>query len=77
MNCFPPLAVQPSYRIGAYTFGGMRDLVQSREWQLGLGADVTVYSKPAVLDAAYGNYPVSFQVFLRMRPGLRTSEHHH
>jgi len=66
---FPQAAVHPAYRIGAYTFGGVRDLVQNRAWQLGLGADVTVYSKPAVLDAVYGSYPVSFQVFLRMRPG--------
>ncbi|HEV3306058.1 MAG TPA: hypothetical protein VGZ91_06435 [Candidatus Sulfotelmatobacter sp.] len=72
---FPRLAVQPSFRIGAYTFGGVRDLVQNHTWQLGLGADVTVYSKPAVLDASYGNFPVSFQIFLRMRPGL-SSEHH-
>lgn len=72
---FPP-AVQPSYRIGAYTFGGTRDLVQNRAWQLGLGADVTVYSKPAALDASYGNYPVSFQIFLRMHPGLHGREHH-
>jgi hypothetical protein len=72
---FPQLAVQPSFRIGAYTFGGVRDLVQNHTWQLGLGADVTVYSKPAVLDASYGNFPVSFQIFLRMRPGL-SSEHH-
>ena len=68
---FPQLAVQPSYRIGAYTFGGVRDVVQNREWQLGVGADVTVYSKPAALDAAYGDFPVSFQIFLRVRPGLR------
>jgi hypothetical protein len=67
---FPEAPVHPAYRIGAYTFGGVRDLVQNRKWQLGLGADVTIYSKPAVLDAAYGNYPVSFQIFLRMRPGL-------
>jgi hypothetical protein len=73
---FPPATVQPSYRIGAYTFGGTRDLVQNRAWQLGMGADVTVYSKPAALDAAYGNYPVSFQIFLRMRPGLHGGEHH-
>ena len=66
---FPQAAVHPAYRIGAYTFGGVRDLMQNPAWQLGLGADVTVYSKPAVLDAAYGNYPVSFQIFLRMRPG--------
>jgi hypothetical protein len=73
---FPP-AEQPTYRIGAYTFGGTRDLVQNHDWQLGLGGDVTVYSKPAVLDAAYGNFPVSFQIFLRMRPALHAGEHHH
>lgn len=72
---FPP-AVQPSYRIGAYTFGGTRDLVQNSAWQVGLGADVTVYSRPAALDAAYGDHPVSFQVFLRVRPGLRIHELH-
>jgi hypothetical protein len=74
---FPQAAVHPAYRIGAYTFGGVRDLVQNRAWQLGLGADMTIYSKPAALDPAYGNFPVSFQVFLRMRPGLRTSQRHH
>jgi hypothetical protein len=74
---FPQAAVHPVYRIGAYTFGGERDLVQNHAWQLGLGADLTVYSKPAVLDAAYGNYPVSFQIFLRMRPGLLAGGQHH
>jgi hypothetical protein len=73
---FPLAAVHPAYRIGAYTFGGVRDVVQNRTWQLGLGADVTVYSKPAVLDAAYGNYPVSFQIFLRVRPGLGAGHMH-
>jgi hypothetical protein len=72
---FPQAAVHPAYRIGAYTFGGVRDLIQNRAWQLGLGADMTLYSKPSVLQAAYGNFPVSFQIFLRMRPG--SSEHHH
>jgi hypothetical protein len=66
---FPQAPVHPWYRIGAYTFGGVRDLIQNRAWQLGLGADMTVYSKPGVLDASYGNFPVSFQIFLRMRPG--------
>jgi hypothetical protein len=73
---FPP-AERPSYRIGAYTFGVTRDLVQNRAWQLGLGADATVYSKPAALDAAYGNFPVSFQIFLRVRPGLPAGKHSH
>jgi hypothetical protein len=74
---FPQAAVHPAYRIGAYTFGGVRDLVQNSKWQLGVGADVTVYSKPPVLDAAYGNFPVSFQVFLRVRPGRADKQHQH
>ncbi len=72
---FPSALTHPAYRIGAYTFGGVRDLIQNRAWQLGLGADVTFYSKPSVLDSAYGNEPVSFQIFLRVRPGK--SERHH
>jgi hypothetical protein len=66
---FPLASSHPWYRIGAYTFGGERDLIHDREWQLGLGADFTVYSKPALLDGAYSNFPVSFQIFVRLRPG--------
>ena len=72
---FPDPLIQPAFRIGAYTFGAVRDLVQNQHWQLGLGTDVTFYSKPAVLDSIYGNDPVSFHVFLRVRPGL--SQHGH
>ena len=72
---FPQAAVHPAYRIGAYTVGGTRDLVQEHAWRLGFGADVTFYSKPAVLDTAYGNHPVSFQVFLRLRPGRSAHMH--
>ncbi|MGA9473581.1 MAG: hypothetical protein WBV36_14035 [Terriglobales bacterium] len=71
---FPGNPLSPSYRIGAYTFGGARDLVQSRLWQLALGADFTFYSKPTSLNAAYGTDPISFQIFLRVRPSL--SAHH-
>jgi len=74
---FPQALVHPAYRIGAYTVGGVRDLVQDRAWQLGLGADVTFYSKPAVLDAAYGTQPVSFQIFLRVRPAASSAQHSH
>jgi hypothetical protein len=65
---FPQALSAASYRIGAYTFGGVRDLVQGRYGQLGLGADVTFYSKPVVFDAVYGRNPVSWHVFLRFRP---------
>jgi hypothetical protein len=70
---FPQATTHPAYRIGSYTFGGTRDLVRRREWRLGLGGDITFYSKPAVLDASYGSNPISFRVFLRVRAG---SEHH-
>jgi len=63
------------YRIGAYTFGGVRDLLHNHTGQLGLGADVTFYSKPGVLNAAYGDNPVSFHVFLRIRPGGMNHSH--
>ena len=74
---FPDAPIHPRYRIGAYTFGADRDLVHNRTWQLALGGDVTFYSKPAVLNAAYGTNPVSFQIFLRMRPGKAADHQMH
>jgi hypothetical protein len=61
-----------SFRIGKYTFGGARDLVHGSNLQVALGADLSVYSKPAVLNSYYGEHPVSFRVFLRVRPGVMT-----
>jgi hypothetical protein len=65
---FPAASGAASYRIGAYTLGGVRDLAQGSYGQIGLGADLTFYSKPAALDAVYGAAPVSLHVFLRFRP---------
>ena len=59
----------PSFRIGAYTFGGARDIWNSEKAAFALGSDVTLYSKPAVLDTIYGNSPVSWKFFFRIRPG--------
>lgn len=58
----------PSFRIGAYTFGGVRDVWNSKHVSMAIGSDVTFYSKPAVLDQFYGNTPVSWRLFLRLRP---------
>jgi hypothetical protein len=74
---FPQAAGHPAYRIGAYTFGSTHDLIHNHSWQLGFGGDITVYSKPSVLDAAYGSFPVSFQLFFRVRPALPAKSHHH
>jgi hypothetical protein len=67
--------LNPSFRVGAYTFGGARDLIQNQRWQFALGADVTLYSKPSALNASYGENPVSFQLFLRVRPGVSRHQH--
>lgn len=72
---FPNLPGHPTYRIGAYTFGGVRDLVHNSKGQIGVGADVTFYSKPESLNAAYGVNPVSFHIFLRFRPGMPAHQH--
>jgi hypothetical protein len=58
----------PSFRVGAYTFGGARDVWNTKKFSLALGSDLTFYSKPAILDSLYGNNPVSWRLFLRIRP---------
>jgi hypothetical protein len=67
---FPERPSLPVFRIGGFTFGGARDVIKSRSWEAALGGDITVYSKPSALDTAYGKNPVSFQIFLRLRPVL-------
>jgi hypothetical protein len=59
----------PSFRIGAYTFGGARDLLVNKKLTVAIGSDLTFYSKPVVLDRLYGDNPVSWKLFLRVRPG--------
>jgi hypothetical protein len=56
------------FRVGAFTFGGVRDLVVVNALRIGIGGDVTFRHQPADLDPIYGRRP-SFQVFLRFRPG--------
>lgn len=58
----------PSFRIGAYTAGGARDIWNTDKLSVAIGSDLTFYSKPSVLDRIYGNNPVSWQIFLRLRP---------
>jgi hypothetical protein len=58
----------PSFRIGAYTLGAVRDIWNTRRISMAIGSDLTFYSKPSTLDPIYGNNPVSWKVFLRLRP---------
>lgn len=59
------------FRVGAFTFGGVRDFVNNEKIRMGIGANVVFYHKPAELDPIYGRRPTSFNVFLRFRPGER------
>jgi hypothetical protein len=56
------------FRVGAYTFGAARDIWNTEKFSLALGGDLTLYSKPEVLDAVYGNNPISYKFFIRIRP---------
>jgi hypothetical protein len=59
----------PSFRIGAYTFGGARDVWTTDKISMALGSDLTFYSKPDILNPIYGLHPVSYRFFVRFRPG--------
>ena len=59
----------PSFRIGAYTFGGTRDLWNTDKMSFAIGSDLSFYSKPSILDRIYGTNPVSWKLFFRVRPG--------
>jgi len=58
----------PSFRIGAYTVGGAREIWNTETTSLAVGSDVTFYSKPSILDSIYGSNPVSWKLFVRVRP---------
>jgi hypothetical protein len=51
----------------AFTVGGVRDVLQVAGFQGGIGADVSFYGLPNSLQSPYGNRPVSFHVFFRIR----------
>jgi len=59
----------PSFRIGAYTFGGAHELWNTDKVSFAIGSDLTFYSKPEILDPIYGTNPVSWNLFFRIRPG--------
>jgi hypothetical protein len=62
----------PSFRIGAYTFGGAREIWNTKKTSVALGSDLTFYSKPEILDSIYGDHPVSWKFFVRLRPTKMT-----
>jgi len=53
--------------VGSLTGGVLRDVFRGFRLEASVGANVTVYAVPESVKAAYGR-PVSFQLFLRVRP---------
>ena len=53
---------------GAFTFGGVRDVLRRHGFEGGFGGAVTFYAVPDLLKSTHGEHPVSFQLFFRLRP---------
>lgn len=55
-------------RIQAYTAGYDREFPVLPHFSTALGAQANFYGKPSSLDAIYGQHPLGFVVFVRLRP---------
>jgi hypothetical protein len=58
---------EPSW-VNALTFGGTRTLARPSGWDVAGGGDLTLYGVPPALKATHGDHPVSFHLFIRVRP---------
>ncbi|HUK33373.1 MAG TPA: hypothetical protein VLV86_05660 [Vicinamibacterales bacterium] len=54
-------------RVTTFEIGGVHDILTGHGFEGGVGAGVTVYKTPALLDPSYGPHPMSFQLFVRVR----------
>jgi len=54
--------------VGAFSLGATKTLLRPRGWDVAAGGMVTGYAIPAALSPFYGEFPVSFQIFVRVRP---------
>jgi len=60
--------ISPDRPVAAFTIGGVRDLFRRAGFEGGIGADLTLYGVPDALADAYSRRPVSFHLFVRLRP---------
>ncbi|HYL36567.1 MAG TPA: hypothetical protein VEV17_11695 [Bryobacteraceae bacterium] len=56
-----------TFRIGAYTLGYTRDIGVFNGAETGIGANFTAYTTPAAIKPYYGDHPVGFNVYIRVR----------
>jgi YHS domain-containing protein len=57
--------------VTSLTIGGVRDIWRAAGYEVGIGGDLVFYGVPQRLEAAYGSRPVSFHIFMRVRPPAR------
>mgnify|MGYP001384173119 CR=1 FL=1 len=55
-------------RLTAFTAGAVREISHWKQFDIGLGADLTAYRVPEALQPSHGSRPLSFHAFLRIRP---------
>ena len=58
------------FNINAFTAGYNRQLISFNNIDLNAGTQFTIYGVDENLQSLYGNMPVSFQVYLQLRPSL-------
>ncbi|MEB3327629.1 MAG: hypothetical protein VKQ33_00175 [Candidatus Sericytochromatia bacterium] len=64
----PAVDATGGHRLGAFTVGLARDLDWSEAFDLAIGADATTCEVPADLASLYGEAPLSWRVYARLRP---------
>ncbi|HEY6444790.1 MAG TPA: hypothetical protein VIY66_15745 [Candidatus Acidoferrales bacterium] len=68
-NPLPPgFLEKPIGHVQAYTFGYDRDFDLIPDLESALGAQVTTYGVPGILQPIYGSHPVGIAMFIRLRP---------
>jgi hypothetical protein len=59
---------QPIGRVQAYTLGYDLDIPLIPHWASALGAQITTYGVPQILQPIYHQYPFGVAMFVRLRP---------
>jgi len=65
----PGAKFDQSFRVGTFTFGGVRDVIAGAKLRVGVGANLTSYHLPHPLEQIYGSRPISIQFWVRLKPG--------
>ena len=57
-------------QVGAFTVGAIRRVGRWLGAETGLGVNISTYAVPDALHTTYGSHPLSFQLFVQIRPHI-------